>query len=253
MKVKAFLLVGALLSASCARPLVSAAQTPTTAPEQPPAILVSAEGKRTVAPDRASVFLSVQNRSRTPSLAGQDNARIATAIRNAVAALGIDRALVTTMNYNLRPDIEIIQGPQGRETRRDSAFVATNTVRVEVRNLDLVSRVIDTSLTVGATNVMSVSYWLADPTRARRDATIDAVRTARESAEAIAAAAGGSLGDLMEIRTEPIRIFTPQPVMSDMAMARIVAAEAVPTPVSPRDIDVTAFVTARWKFVKGAR
>ncbi len=243
----------ALLSALSAVPLFGAtAQTPTT-PEPPPAIVVSAEGKRTMVPDRASLFLSIQNRSRTPSLAGQDNARIATAIRNAVAALGVDRAQISTLNYNVRPDIEIIQGPQGREMRRDSAFVATNTVRVELRNLEILGRAIDTALTAGATNIAGVSYWLADPSRARREATVEAVRAARESAEAIAAAAGGSLGDLLEITTQPVRIVGPQPMMGEMMMARVTDAADVPTPVSPRDIDVTVYVTARWKFVARPR
>lgn len=239
-----------VLFAASSLPLFTAvAQQPATQ-EQPPAIVVSAEGKRTMAPDRASVFLSVQNRSRTPSQAGAENARIANAIRNAVAAVGVDKAQIGTLNYNLRPDIEVIVGPQGREQRRDSAFVATNAVRVEIRNLDLVSRVIDTALTVGATNVMSVSYWLADLTRARNDATVEAVQVARTQAEAIATAAGGTLGDLMEIRTDPIRVLGPQPMMAEVMVtgAARMAAD-VPTPVSPRDIDVRAYVTARWKFV----
>jgi uncharacterized protein YggE len=236
-----------LSAASSALPFLTAsAQQP--APQEPsPAIVVSAEGKRTMTPDRASVFLSIQNRGRTPTQAGGENARIATAIRNAVAAVGVDKSQISTLNYNVRPDIEIIQGPQGREMRRDSAFVATNTVRVEIRNIDLVSRVIDTALTAGATNVMSVSYWLADPSRARNEATVEAVRAARAQAEAIASAAGGSLGDLIEVRTEPIRIVGPQPMTGEVAMMRMQAD--VPTPVSPRDIDITAYVTARWKFV----
>lgn len=241
-----------LFSVSSVLPLLPAVAQQPAVPEPTPAIVVSAEGKRTMAPDRASLFLSIQNRSRTPSLAGTDNARIASAIRNAVVALGVDRAQISTMNYNVRPDIEIIQGPQGREMRRDSAYVATNSVRVELRNLDLLSRVIDTALTAGATNVASVSYWLADLTRARREATVEAVRQARESAEAIATAAGGSLGDLLEITTQPVRIIGPQPMMGEMMMARAISAD-VPTPVSPRDIDVTAYVTARWKFVARSR
>lgn len=244
------LVVSALLSASWLPLLTVAAQQPPIASSEPtPAIVVSAEGRRTMTPDRATLFLSIQNRSRTPSLAGRDNARIATTIRNAVAALGVDRAQISTLNYNVRPDIEIIHGPQGREMRRDSAFVATNTVRVEIHNLDILGRAIDTALTVGATNIAGVSYWLADPSRARREATVEAVRQARESAEAIATAAGGSLGDLLEITTQPVRVVGPQPmVMNDMMMARQMAAD-VPTPVSPREIDVTAYVTARWRFV----
>jgi uncharacterized protein YggE len=99
---------------------------------------------------------------------------------------------------------------------------------------------------------MSVSYWLADASRARNDATVEAVHAARAQAEAIATAAGGSLGDLVEIRTEPIRIIGPQPMMGETAMLRMQAAD-VPTPVSPRDIDITAYVTARWKFVARPR
>jgi len=224
------------------------AQTPTQA-EQPPAIIVSAEGKRTVGPDRASVFLSIINRGRTPTVTGAQNARIATAIRNAVQGVGVDRAQISTFNYNVTPDIDIIQGPQGRETRRDSAYTASNTMRVEIRNLDLVSRVIDTALTAGATNVMSVSYWLSDLTRPRREALVEAVRLARENAEAIATAAGGSLGDLIELRTDPVRILGQEMMQADRAMMRMQAAD-VPTPVSPRDIDVTAYVTAKFRYVK---
>lgn len=246
-------MIRSLLVAALVAPFGLQAQTQTPS-DAPPAIIVTAEGKRTVAPDRATVLLSIENRGRTPTATGNENARIATAIRNAVQALGIDRAQIATFNYNVRPDIEIIHGPQGREMRRDSAFVATNTVRVEIRNLDLVSRVIDTALTAGATNVMHVAYSLADVARVRRDATVEAVRQARANAEAIAAAAGGSLGDLIEIRSDPVRILGPQPMMQEMAMMRVTGAGAdVSTPVSPRDIDVTAYVTARWKFVAGAR
>jgi uncharacterized protein YggE len=100
---------------------------------------------------------------------------------------------------------------------------------------------------------MNVSYWLSDLTRARREATVEAVRQARDNAEAIAGAAGGSLGDLIEITTQPIRIFGPQPMEGAAYRTMDMAVAGPPTPVSPRDIDVTAFVTAKWKFVKGAR
>ena len=77
-----------LLSALLAAPL--AAQSAGTAPP-PPTVEVTGSGEAKVTPDRALVYVGVQTKGRTAALAGQENARLATAILDAVRTAGIAR------------------------------------------------------------------------------------------------------------------------------------------------------------------
>src|SRR5260221_691522 len=63
---------------------------------------------------------------------------------------------------------------------------------------------------------------------------------------ATATAAGGTLGQLLEVSTGG-PIVPPRP-MFDLAV-RSAAGGAVPTPVNPGQQTVTAFVSAKWRFV----
>jgi len=72
-----------------------------------------------------------------------------------------------------------------------------------------------------------------------------AVANARADAEALARAAGGSLGALIEMTTGEPQV---RPV--EMAMARVAAA-APRTPIEAGQQTVEATVTARWLFVPG--
>jgi uncharacterized protein YggE len=227
----------------------AAQEVPQTRPQLPDITTVG-EGIRTVQADRASVTISVETRAPTPSAAGARNATISTAVRAAVAALGVPREDVTTSGYNVYP--------ARREPRyepqpyaRDTGFVANNTVRVTLRRpeqLELVSRVIDTALVAGATFITGVRYEARRTDDAEREALADAVAEARARADAIARAAGGSLGDLVEISTQPMRGM--EYVYATAARAR---AGFEPTPISPREIEVRQYVTARWRFVPGRR
>ena len=223
--------------------VIAAHTTPAGAQDAPtprlPEVVATGEGRRSLAADRASVMIAVETRARTPAASGALNADRITAVRAAVAGVGVAREQVTTTGYMVRPDA----GPSGR----DSAFVATNTVRVELRQLPLLSRVIDTALTAGATHVEGVRYWAQSTAAAERDALADAVRAARARAEAMARAAGGTLGELLELSTEPPR----EPRPFDAFAAGMLRAQA--TPLTPGELEVWQRVTARWRLAPGAR
>jgi len=89
-----------------------------------------------------------------------------------------------------------------------------------------------------------VSFELSDPETARRDALTLAVRNARRDAEAMAVAAGGRLGALLELSTGSSRSGSPEPGMRAMA-----AEPASDTQIVAGQQTVTAAVTASWTFV----
>ena len=111
-------------------------------------------------------------------------------------------------------------------------------------------KVIDAVLAAGATNLGGLSLFASNTDAARREALQKAVAKARADAEVTAAAAGGSLGPLIELSTQGIS--GPQPIYRaarDMA----VSAMAAPTPVEAGEMTVQAVVTVRWQFVPGQR
>ncbi len=243
-----------LALAGAVLPLVSTGAQDVPEPRpRPPEIVTSGEGMRTVQADRASVTVSVETRAPTPSAAGALNATLNNAIRAAITAVGVPRDDIATSGYMVYPARREPQyAPQPNV--RDTGYVANNTVRVTLRRpeqLGLVGRVIDTALTAGATVITGVRYEVRRTDEAEREALAEAVADARARAEAIARAAGGSLGDLIEITTQPMR-----GVSMDYAAAsaaRMRAAGGVPTTITSSEIEVRQYVTARWRFVSGRR
>ena len=204
-----------------------------------PTINATGQGRREMAPDKATIVLGVETRSKTPAAAASANADRMTRIRTALMRAGVAEKDIATARYSLHFE-------QGR-TQADTQYVATNMVTVTTKQLDQVGRIIDTGLGAGANNINSLSYDLTDRNVAESGALGDAVADARRQADIMATAAGGRLGDLIELGTSSPQY---QPYAADVAMYRM-AAQSAPTPVSPGTVTVTASVTARWRFLPG--
>lgn len=202
-------------------------------------ITSSGEGRREMAPDKATIVLGVETRARTPAAAASANADRMTAIRNALTRAGVAARDIATARYSLGLEYTGRVPP-------DTQYVAANMVTVTTRQLDQVGRIIDTGLGAGANNINSLQYDLTDRTNAQNEALSDAVRNARRQAEVMAEAAGGRLGELVELTTSPGEI---RPFMGDVAFR--MQASAAPTPVSPGQVIVTASVNGRWRFIPG--
>jgi len=212
-------------------------------PAAPPAQVVAmASGETRVTPDRATLLVAVETRAPTAAKAGADNAVRLRATLDALMKLGLTREQLSTVDYSVSPDYQY--DPQGQRPPRVSGYVARNTVRADVRKLDDLGRIIDAALAGGANSMGGVQFTSSRLDEARREALADAVKKARADAEAMAQAAGASLGQLVEVSSQP---FQPPRPMMEMAQMRAVANDAAaPTPVNPGEFTVTATVSVRW-------
>jgi uncharacterized protein YggE len=215
---------------------------------QGPDIVTSATGEARVTPDRAQIFLGVQTRAATAAQAGADNARKTRAVIDAVKARGIPAEQIATSEYNLYPEYDHREQPrEGPQTPRVIGYVANNTVRVEVRRLDQVGAIIDAALAAGANMVNTIQFFASNVDAARRAALAEAVARARGDAEALAKAAGGSLGVLLELNTQspPVR-----PMYRERAIQLQSAGADVQTPIEPGQQTLTVWVSGRWQFAQ---
>lgn len=206
------------------------------------AITVTGSGEDEVTPDRARVSLGVVTQAPSAAAAASENARVQRAVLDAVRAQGVPAEQISTSGYNVSSLNEYNQQTQ---RTRVTGYSVQNTVVVELRRIDQVGPVLDAVLSKGANTVSSLELYSSQAEASRRRALARAVERARADAEAMAAAAGGRLGALLELSSA----FQggPRPVMMEMARARTAAA----TPISAGTESTSASVTARWQFVAG--
>jgi uncharacterized protein YggE len=215
--------------------------------EPMPAVVTSAVGEAQVTPDRATIAIGVQTRAKTAEEAGAENAQRQRAVIDTLRALGIPANQIATVSYNVYPE-QVYHPDQGDQAPRIVGYNVSNTVRVEVRQLDKLGSVIDAALAKGANGINSLDLSASNIDEARRSALAAALARARGDAEALARAAGGQLGALVEASTEEAA--TPRTFKATTFMnAR---AEAAPTPISPGEQTLRVTVTARWRFVPGS-
>jgi uncharacterized protein YggE len=228
--------------------LAAEAQQPTGPTPSPatPQIVVSGSGETRVTPDRAIINIGVYSRAATAAAAARENARKQAAIIDTLKSLGFGNDQISTVNYHVSPEMR----HEPRTGRSEVvAYTVSNTVRVDVRRLDQIGTAIDASLAKGANQIHGLDFYVFNADEARRRALTQAIERARLDAEAMARAAGGSLGTLLEMSTG----FTPIPIMrQEMAMARTAMAQAdVATPIQPGEEMLRAIVTTRWQFIPG--
>jgi len=207
-----------------------------------PVITASSTGEAQLTPDRAAVYIGVQTRASTANAAARDNAQRQRAIIDAIVALGIPRDQISTENYTVAPDSRYDQQTQRTTV---TGYVVSNVVRVEVRRIEQVGTVLDTALAKGANQINSLDFFSSSTDSARHQALAQAVVRARSDAEAMARAAGGTLGALVELGTADMG---PRPVFRMDVSA--MAAQRVATPIEPGQQRIQVNVTARWLFVR---
>ena len=239
-------LAAVTLTAGASSPMSAQTGTVLQSPP-PPHIAATAVGETRVTPDRAMLHVAVESQGESAAAAAATNAAKQTKVIDAVKAAGVAAAQIRTSGYNVYPEYT----HDGKRAPRVTGYRATNTVQVEIRTIADVGKVIDAALGAGATNIGSLQLYPSNTEAARREAVQQAVTRARTEAETGAAAAGGSLGTLLELTIDPIGF--PQPLARVMATGAAVGNMAMPTPIETGESVVTAVVRARWQFVPGQR
>lgn len=202
---------------------------------KPPEIAVTATGTVDLSPDYAILQVGVITRDAQAGRAGEQNARITTAVRAALRQLlRVPDDSLPSVGYSVVTDYD--------RDRRPTGYAARNVIEARVHDLTQVGPTVDAALAAGATKIAGIQFESTKRASARLDALARAVETARGEAEAMARAAGGRLGPLIEASSTgpafPIRA-----ARSAMAMA------AVETPIVPPELTVGATITARWVFI----
>ncbi len=193
---------------------------------------VQAVGSATVSadPDQTRVSIGVTTTTSTAQEAQAQNATQATAVRDQVRRILGEGADIRTISYSVSPNYRSTSGQPPVLT----GYTVTNTIEVTAADTALIVRVIDSVSQVGATSIQGLRFTIADDTALRLRALSAAAKQAMSHAQAIAAGLNLKVGSVVSalegVSTTPI----------DRTVA---PGAAVPTPIEPGLVTVTATVT----------
>ena len=205
---------------------------------QPPhTVRAAADAVVTAKPDRADIAVSVYSQASAAETASQQNAAATSQVLAALKRVIGSKGQIKTSGFFASPQM---QYPKGGGTPKITGYAVNNRVNIEVDDLALVSKIIDTAISAGASRVEGVTFSLKDDQAVRMQALAEASRKAYANAEAIAKALNLNVTGVLEAQTgsEPIR-----PVPMAMRLEQSVSVGQEPTPIEPGDIDIHATVT----------
>ncbi|MEC8294752.1 MAG: SIMPL domain-containing protein [Pseudomonadota bacterium] len=185
-------------------------------------ITVTGEGVVAATPDMATISLGVQHVADTPEIAMMQTAQASQAVVSRLKMMGIAEADMQTSNLSLHQ----VENYDRNNQPRIEGYRASNSLRVQVRDLDQLGPVLTAVLQDGANNFGGLSFGLSEPRPAQDQARQAAVKDALAKAALYAEAAGVELGDVVSI-SEAGSHDMPMPMMRmEMAVGSDMAVEA---------------------------
>jgi len=220
--------------------LISVAAAPGQAVPAEALIVTTGRASGAAPPTSARLRLGIESKASSAGTAAADNSARQRRLLATLARLGFGSSDARMTAYSVRADVDY-------ETGKLRNYVASTDVEVAISNLATLGSVIDSSLAAGATEISNIDF-IADSLPQLRVRLLDeALANARRDAEALAKAAGGRLGELVELSTIP---FPQGPGGESYVSAMSVQTTDRFSAIGPRDVKTAVVVYTRWHLSK---
>jgi uncharacterized protein YggE len=190
-------------------------------------------------PDRAQVSFAIETENADVKAAQQENAAKMNTVIDVIVAAGIPKDALKTTGYTIYPVYEDTKPPFDQKIR---TYRVTNTLTVTLHDVSRTGEIIDIAVANGINQASSIRFMLSDEQAQvlRTEALKEAVARAGADAETAAGALGVSITSVKNVEIgggyAPV-------LFENYASAGDMKSAAVPTPVQPGDVTVTATVT----------
>lgn len=214
-------------------------------------ITVNGQGIVQVAPDLATIHVTVEKTAKTAAQAQKDVNAELTDIVAAMKALGVTDKDIVTSYISVYPSYQYDEESGKRSVENYQAYTS---VSVSTHDVDNAGKYVDAALNAGATGTNGVTFSLEKPETYYNQALTEAVKAAQSSATAIAQAYGKTLGQVVSVVENSRNTSTSYKEM-DYAVEEAMAMNAMATGsadrntnISYEDIEVSANITAVYGF-----
>jgi hypothetical protein len=202
-------------------------------------VYVGADGKFESAPDTAQIQFNVSVQEDTSQVAFQHASKNVEQVRQVLRNNGIDPKAANIGFLSVQPAYE------WKPKQRVIGYRVTTDVTLKLKDFTKVGPITQQLADANVSETQTLNYTLENVDDAKNKAVEDAYRRARNSAEALARAAGRSVGELSYASIDTFE--NPRLPMPRMAHAMTAMAAAPPAPTeefTPQMVTVTAHVNA---------
>jgi uncharacterized protein YggE len=206
--------------------------------QQTGTIVVAGTGRVSVEPDLADLRLGVSVARPTVATARTMAAEAMESILAAVHTAGVEPRDVRTTLLSVQPRYDYRENQPPALT----GYELSNVVEVTVRDLSRLGEVVDATLQAGATSLDGLSFRLADPAPAEREARTRAMAESRARADVLAEAAGLAIVGVSDI----VEGATSRPPTPLMTAERMLSAADAGTPVEAGSLEISVTVTVTY-------
>ena len=223
-----------------------------TAVEQP-TVTVSATSQMDVEPDIAYITLGVRTENKSAPTARSENAKLMKKVTEAVKKLGIAEKDIKTSDMSLYTNYDWTDGK-----RTLTGYTCNNTLKITVRDVDMVGDVVDAAMANGANQFDNVRFDLEDSEEYYLQVLEKATKKAALRAKTTANAAGMNLGTVLSLSTNNSS-YTPyyayldndvEAVEEEAATADTTASSGIGSTIQSGTISVSATVNATYALTK---
>ncbi len=158
---------------------------------EPGTITVSGKAEIEATPDVVQIRIGVETQGRTPGVARDRNNEAVNATMAAITELGIPEEDIQTGNINLNT--------QHDYSGNLSGYQMSTALNVTIREMEKAADVIDASINAGSNDLGRVEYLVSNRDELYNASLTQAVKLAREKAEALAALEGKTVGEVKSI------------------------------------------------------
>jgi len=197
---------------------------------------VSGEGKVTVTPDLATLYLGIEAQADTVAEAQSQAVGAMDAVMAALAASGIAEKDIQTQYFSIE---QVTSWDKDTGEEIVTGYRVTNMVTAKIRDIDNVGATIDAVAAAGGdlVRISSISFSVDDPSAYYEEAREEAMADAKAKAEQLAYLAGIELG-----KPTYISEWSSSPVSSREIYYDAAVPAPMPTSISPGELDITLTV-----------
>jgi uncharacterized protein len=199
-------------------------------------ISLAATGTVRTTPDKVDISTGVTSQAPTAKEALAKNSAAMTEVIAALKAEGLDAKDIQTSNFTVQPLYE--ERKDGRSPNI-VGYQVTNSVQLTVRDLGKLGQILDKVVTLGANDVNSIEFGVAEPEALKNEARKLAMGNAIANARLYAEAAGVALGKVLTISEDQGIVVGRNIAPAPMAMA----AKAVPIEAGTATVEARVSVT----------
>jgi uncharacterized protein YggE len=174
-------------------PMAARAQATTTSDTVRTIISATGQARASLTPDRVTLNILVEPQAMSPAEAGSRLASVERAVLDTLRHFNLPASAIQTVNGGIAPyrsNMSPASGP---------SFTGRTSIRVELTRLDMLPALTGAVLAKGATFVSPAFFTFSGADSVRRALIPQAFQAARREAQTLAAAAGGSVGRLLDL------------------------------------------------------